>query len=72
MNATGVPVALYHSDGSVGAAIGAGIGSGIYKNASEAFSDFKPIQIIEPTKVAQYDALYAGWKNQLEKQLLNN
>ena len=72
VNATGVPVALYHSDGSVGAAIGAGIGSGIYKNASEAFSDFKPIQIIEPTKVAQYDALYAGWKNQLEKQLLNN
>ena len=72
VNATGVTVALYHSDGSVGAAIGAGIGSGIYKNASEAFSDFKPIQIIEPTKVAQYDALYAGWKNQLEKQLLNN
>ncbi len=72
VNATGVPVALYHSDGSVGAAIGAGIGSGIYKNATEAFSDFKPIQIIEPTKVAQYDALYADWKNQLEKHLLNN
>jgi xylulokinase len=72
VNATGVPVALYHSDGSVGAAIGAGIGSGIYKNATEAFSDFKPIQIIEPTKVAQYDALYADWKSQLEKQLLNN
>ena len=72
VNATGVPVALYHSDGSVGAAIGAGIGSGIYKNATEAFSDFKPIQIIEPTKVAQYDALYADWENQLEKHLLDN
>ena len=72
VNATGVPVALYHSDGSVGAAIGAGIGSGIYKNAAEAFSDFKPLQIIEPTKVKEYDVLYLDWKKQLEKQLLNH
>jgi xylulokinase len=72
VNATGVPVALYRADGSVGAAIGAGIGSGIYKNATEAFSDSKPIQIIEPTKIKEYDALYINWKEQLQKQHLNN
>ncbi len=69
VNATGVPVALYHADGSVGAALGAGIGSGIYKNAKEAFSDFKPIQIIEPTKTKQYDALYVDWKAQLKNYI---
>lgn len=72
VNATGVPVALYNADGSVGAAIGAGIGSGIYKDAKDAFSDFKPLQIIEPTKTKEYDALYQDWKIQLEKQFLNN
>ena len=65
-------MALYNADGSVGAAVGAGIGSGIYKDAAEAFSDFKPLQIIAPTKSKEYDALYNDWKNQLEKQLLNN
>ena len=72
VNVTGVPVALYNADGSVGAAVGAGIGSGIYKDAAEAFSDFKPLQIIAPTKSKEYDALYNDWENQLEKQLLNN
>jgi len=72
VNVTGVPVALYNADGSVGAAIGAGIGAGIYKDAAEAFSDFKSLQIIEPHQSKEYDALYNDWKNQLEKQLLNN
>ena len=72
VNVTGVPVALYNADGSVGAAVGAGIGSGIYKDAAEAFSDFKPLQIIAPNQSKEYDALYNDWKNQLEKLLLNN
>jgi hypothetical protein len=32
VNATGVPVELYESDGSLGAALGAGIGAGIFRN----------------------------------------
>ena len=72
VNVTGVPVALYNADGSVGAAIGAGIGAGVYKDAAEAFSDFKPLQIIAPNQSKEYDALYNDWKNQLEKLLLNN
>ena len=65
VNATGVPVALYNVEGSVGAALGAGIGAGIYKELKEAFADTKPIQQIEPTETKLYDALYENWKNKL-------
>ena len=65
VNATGVPVALYNVEGSVGAALGAGIGSGIYKKLKDAFADTKPIQHIEPTETKLYDALYENWKNKL-------
>jgi xylulokinase len=37
VNATGVPVELYQTDGSIGAALGAGVGAGIYKGEGEAF-----------------------------------
>lgn len=69
VNATNVPVALYHTDGSVGAAIGAGIGSGAYKNAHEAFSNFKPIKVVEPTREKLFNELYLNWRNALEKYL---
>ncbi len=69
VNATNVPVALYHTDGSVGAAIGAGIGAGTYKNAAEAFSNFKPIKVVEPTHAKVYNELYLGWHKSLEKYL---
>ena len=65
VNATGVPVALYNVEGSVGAALGAGIGAGIYKEIKDAFADTKPIQRIEPTETKLYDALYENWKNKL-------
>jgi xylulokinase len=42
-----VPVELYNSDGSVGAALGAGIGAGIYKFESEAFANLKPLELID-------------------------
>jgi xylulokinase len=71
VNATGVAVALYHADGSIGAALGAGIGSGIYKDAAAAFSDFKSIETIEPMHAKVYNDLYLEWKDQLEKQLLH-
>jgi xylulokinase len=67
VNATGVPVALYNVEGSVGAALGAGIGAGIYKELKDAFADTKPIERIEPTETKLYDALYENWKNNLAK-----
>ena len=65
VNATGVPVALYNVEGSVGAALGAGIGAGIYKELKDAFADTKPIQRIEPTEADQYNLLYENWKTKL-------
>ena len=67
VNATGVPVALYNVEGSVGAALGAGIGAGIYKELKDAFADTKPNQRIEPTETKLYDALYENWKSKLVK-----
>ena len=65
VNATGVPVALYNVEGSVGAALGAGIGAGIYKELKDAFADTKPIERIQPTETKLYDTLYENWKNKL-------
>ncbi len=69
VNATGVAVELYDCDGSVGAAIGAGIGAGIYKTTAEAFSNNKPIKIVEPSNQNLYDDLYINWKDVLAKHL---
>jgi len=68
VNVTGVPVELYQNDGSVGAALGAGIGAGIYSSAGEAFSNMKPINLIEP-KQNDFEQIYQEWKVLLEKQL---
>ncbi|HEY4110388.1 xylulokinase [Puia sp.] len=65
VNATNVPVELYNSDGSIGAAIGAGIGAGIYRDGKEAFAGLKPVQLIEPTQAGVYDALYGEWRKYL-------
>src|ERR1051325_9418124 len=48
VNATGVPVELYQTDGSVGAALGAGVGVGFYKEPTAAFANRKPLKLIEP------------------------
>lgn len=69
VNATGVPIELYNCDGSVGAAIGAGIGAKIFNSESEAFSNIKPLQLIEPTLQESYNAIYYGWKALLQKHL---
>ncbi|MBS1511246.1 MAG: carbohydrate kinase [Bacteroidetes bacterium] len=69
VNATNVPVELYHCDGSVGAATGTGIGAGIYATAKEAFGHFKPVKLIEPTQAALYNDLYGVWKKGLGKVL---
>ena len=69
VNATGVPVELYASDGSVGAAIGAGIGAKTFKNESEAFAKMKPLNLVEPTRADEYNGHYLEWKNVLDKML---
>lgn len=69
VNATGVPVELYETDGSIGAALGAGIGAGYFKEPSEAFSHREVLSIIHPTQTSLYDDLYVDWKEALEKQL---
>ena len=69
VNATGVPVALYNVEGSVGAALGAAKGAGLYKTISDAFADSQPIVTIEPTQTKQYNALYENWKNNLQQIL---
>lgn len=69
VNATGVPVELYASDGSVGAAIGAGIGAGAFTNYDEAFNKMKRLQLIEPNNQELYNVLYQEWKKVLEMHL---
>jgi xylulokinase len=69
VNTLNVPVELYQCDGSHGAAIGSGIGAGFYKNPSEAFSNFAPVETICPAAGHPYEALYGKWLEQLEKNL---
>lgn len=69
VNATGVPVELYETDGSVGAALGAGVGLGHYKTKGEAFANRQSLRTVEPIKTANYNDLYEEWKRLLEMQL---
>ncbi len=69
VNATGVPVELYESDGSVGAALGAGIGVGFFKQTLEAFNQRKVLDVIVPDKTDLYNELYARWKEVLDGHL---
>jgi xylulokinase len=68
VNITGVPVELHENDGSYGAAIGAGIGAGIYKTASDAFQNKKPLNTITPEANHLEDS-YQQWKALLQTQL---
>ena len=69
VNATGTPVEMNESDGSIGAAIGAGIGAGFFSNAEEAFEKRIVLSVVEPTQTALYNDLYEGWKSTLEMHL---
>jgi xylulokinase len=70
VNTTNIPIEMYESDGSVGAAIGAGIGAGIYSSAEQAFQQFKLTARIDPSDQSnQYQTLYDTWKIDLLKVL---
>jgi len=69
VNATNVPVELYNSDGSVGAALGAGMGAGIFRDGAAAFAGVKPVEWIAPSKAGEYEELYQRWRGELEKYL---
>jgi xylulokinase len=69
VNTVNVPVELFDSNGSTGAAIGAGLGASIYGSEREAFKNLKPLQLIEPANASTYEALYQEWKQLLNKKL---
>ncbi|WP_442588722.1 xylulokinase [Pedobacter sp. AW31-3R] len=68
VNSTGVPVELYENDGSVGAALGSGIGAKTFSIPAEAFSNVKPLQLVEPSSTAVYEPEYQDWLYFLNKQ----
>lgn len=69
VNTLQVPVELYESDGSVGAAIGAGLGAGFFANTKEAFSGINQVGLVEPSQKDQYEYFYQNWLSELKKQL---
>ncbi|MEY4381727.1 MAG: hypothetical protein RJA92_1107 [Bacteroidota bacterium] len=72
VNTLQVPVELFQTDGSAGAAIGAGYGAKVYATIEEAFVNSKPLQIIEPSGNNAYAPAYANWEDQLTLQIKNN
>lgn len=64
-----VPVEMYNSDGSAGAAIGAGLGTKVYSCTKEAFEHFRPVQVIEPGNQDIYNDFYNRWVAQLRKKI---
>lgn len=68
VNVCGVPLELYSNEGSIGAAIGAGIGLGEL-NTENAFSSLKPLSVVQPSNLKEYEAIYQNWKEVLESHL---
>lgn len=60
----GIPIHLFNTDGSIGAARGAGIGCGYYKSEKEAFAGLKALDVIEPDRHrgVLYGEAYNEWK----------
>lgn len=68
VNVCGVPLELYSNEGSIGAAIGAGIGLGEL-NTENAFSNLKPLSVVQPSNQKEYEPIYQNWKEILEGHL---
>ncbi len=71
VNAAGVPVELYDTDGAKGAALAAGIGLGHYASTQEAFAQMEKLAEITPSEHSKhvYDHAYSLWLSQLHKQM---
>jgi xylulokinase len=72
VNTLGLPVELYQTDGSKGAAIGAGYVAKVFATIEEAFVHSNPLSIKEPTATANYIDAYTNWEQQLALQIKNN
>ena len=67
-----IPIELYNTDGSVGAALGAGVGANIFSKVTDAFSKMKPTEKNEPLQQSIYEDLYQIWKENLNKVIKMN
>ena len=67
---TGATIELYETTGAIGAARGAGFGLGHYASLKQAFSDQRPVKIVEPDyTTAAYLEAYGRWLTLLEKYI---
>ena len=68
-NVTGVPLELYDTDGSAGAARGAALGIGFYDSENSAFKDLKLLESIHPDPALTeiYKSLFDHWKSTISK-----
>ena len=67
---TGATIELYETTGAIGAARGAGFGLGHYPSLKQAFSDQRPVKIVEPDyTTAAYLEAYGRWLTLLEKYI---
>ncbi|MDX2415351.1 MAG: FGGY-family carbohydrate kinase, partial [Bacteroidales bacterium] len=66
-----VPIKLYNTDGSMGAARAAAKGCGYYRSLDEAFAGLEVDTCIEPESSLEgrYDDLYTEWKDGLTEML---
>jgi xylulokinase len=65
VDVTAVPVELYRTDGSVGAAIGAGIGAQVLTQ-DEVVHFVESLARVEPRNVELFEGIYQDWKSKLE------
>ncbi len=72
VNVLDIPIELYNTDGSVGAALGAGVGANIFSTVTDAFSKMKPAEKNEPLQQSIYEDLYQLWKENLNKVIKMN
>jgi xylulokinase len=68
---TEVPIDLYNTDGSEGAARGAGLGSGIYKSPTDAFANLEKLSTVHPltNNKEEYTEAYQRWFSVLNNML---
>lgn len=69
VNSIDVPVELYETDGSTGAAKGAGVGVKVYRSAKEAFVNMKLLEVVEPSVSKAYNRVYEEWKQLLDEKM---